>query len=498
MSKRVLIAQIMHETNTFSLLPTDEDSYRRRYLGIGDEIVGQFRGTRTELGGFIDAAERFGWTTVNAVAANATPSGKVTAACWTLLKGAVLDALDKQGPVDGICLALHGAMVTETEDDAEGALLEALRRRLGPRVPIAVTLDLHANVSDAMAENANAIIAYRTYPHIDQFERAAQAADLVNEMMEGRLELSCIVARPPSLDGCDHGRTSAGVGPMVDLLARAAEYEKETGIHAISIHAGFQWSDIHMAGPSVSISHNPAVTRRAKDILDMLVREIWDTRDKQTVHYQTLEVAVAEALKGEDGTGKPLVIADPTDNPGGGGYGDTTNLLRALLEAGVKNACFCPITDPAAVQAGQKAGVGATISVDLGGHTDPAFGAPIKCTGVVKHLGDGRFVHDGPMWKGVVMQMGPTMVLDVDGIEIVVTSNRQQTTDHQAFLTNGIDPLKKSVIVVKSAHHFRAAFEPISRKVIAVDSGSLCSHDWSRFDFKKLRRPIWPLEEVVF
>ena len=322
MSKRVLIAQIMHETNTFSLLPTDEDSYRRRYLGIGDEIVGQFRGTRTELGGFIDAAERFGWTTVNAVAANATPSGKVTAACWTLLKGAVLDALDKQGPVDGICLALHGAMVTETEDDAEGALLEALRRRLGPRVPIAVTLDLHANVSDAMAENANAIIAYRTYPHIDQFERAAQAADLVNEMMEGRLELSCIVARPPSLDGCDHGRTSAGVGPMVDLLARAAEYEKETGIHAISIHAGFQWSDIHMAGPSVSISHNPAVTRRAKDILDMLVREIWDTRDKQTVHYQTLEVAVAEALKGEDGTGKPLVIADPTDNPGGGCYGD--------------------------------------------------------------------------------------------------------------------------------------------------------------------------------
>lgn len=470
MSKRVLIAQIMHETNTFSRLLTAEDAYRRRYLVHGDELPEKFRGTRTEIGGFLDAADRFGWTLVNAIAANATPSGKVTAECWQMLKAGVLDVLDKEGPVDGICLALHGAMVSETDDDAEGALLAAIRRKIGRKVPIAITLDLHANVSDEMAEHADAIIAYRTYPHIDLYERAVQAAGLVNEVMEGRKELACSVARPPSLDGCDHGRTSAGVGPMVDLLAKAAEYEKETGIYAISVHAGFQWSDIVPAGPSVAITYSPSVGSRAQTILEDLVSDIWETREEQTVHYVPLDEAVAEARKGQDGTGKPLVIADATDNPGGGGYGDTTNLLRALLDAGITNACFCPITDPASIEIGQKAGVGATISVELGGKVDPVFGAPISCTGVVKSLTDGKFVHDGPMWKGLAMSMGPTMVLDVNGIDIVVTTNRQQTTDHQAFLTNGIDPKTKDVIVVKSSHHFRAAFEPISRKVIVADS----------------------------
>lgn len=497
MSKRVLIAQIMHETNTFSRLATGEDAYRRRYLVTGPAMAEQFRGTRTEIGGFLEAADKFGWELVHAIAANATPSGKVTAECWALLKGAVLDALDKEGPVDGICLALHGAMVTETEDDAEGALLTAIRRKIGRKVPIAITLDLHANVSDEMAEQANAIIAYRTYPHIDLYERAVQAADLVNEGMMGRRELVCSVARPPSIDGCDHGRTSAGIGPMVDLLAKAAEFEKETGIHAISIHAGFQWSDIVPAGPSVAVTYCPAVSARAQTILETLVRDIWDTRDQNTVHYLPLDEAVAAAKKGRDGTDRPLVIADATDNPGGGGYGDTTNLLRALLDAGIKNACFCPIVDPAAVEAGGAVGVGGVLEVQLGGHIDPAFGAPIACKGVVRSLTDGVFVHDGPMWKGVTMNMGPTMVLDIDGIEVVVTSNRQQTTDRQAFLTNGIDPTTKDVIVVKSAHHFRAAFEPIAREVIVTDSGSLCSHNWSAFDFKKLRRPVWPLDAVT-
>jgi microcystin degradation protein MlrC len=169
MTKRVLISQIMHETNTFSRLATDLDAYRRRYLLRGDEIAPFFRGTRTEMGALLDAGERFGWQLVPAIAANATPSGTVTAECWDELSGAVIKAARERGPFDGVVLALHGAMVAATADDAEGDLLERLRRVIGPDVPVAITLDLHANVTDKMAAHANAIIAYRTYPHIDQY-----------------------------------------------------------------------------------------------------------------------------------------------------------------------------------------------------------------------------------------------------------------------------------------------------------------------------------------
>ncbi|MFW5679611.1 MAG: M81 family metallopeptidase [Pseudomonadota bacterium] len=488
--KRVLVAQIMHETNTFSRLPTDEEAYRRRYLVPAGEMIARFRGTETELGGFVDAAERHGWDLVPAIAANATPSGKVTAACWAMLQDAVLQAADN-GPIDGVCLAMHGAMVTETEDDAEGALLARLREKLGPDVPIALTLDLHANVSEAMAEHASFVVSYRTYPHIDQRARANQAADLVEEVMQGRRRSICTVGRAATLDGWNHGRTQEG--PFVEALARADAFEREPGIHVVSLQAGFGWSDVPFAGPSVIVSHDPAAKGRAEAIITDLLDHLWRTREQNTVPHLPLEAAMAEArVVGE----APLVIADATDNPGAGGYADATNLLKAMLEAGVQNAAFATIVDPAAVAVGERAGVGATLEVDLGGHVDPAYGAPLRCRGVVRHLSDGSFVNQGPMWQGVTLSMGPTMVLGLKGVDVVVSTNRLQTTDLQAFRSQGIEPTTKNVLAVKSSHHFRAAYQPIARKVLVVDSGGLCSHDYRRFPFTKLRRPIWPLDDL--
>ncbi len=485
---RVLVAQVMHETNTFSVLPTDEGAYRRRYLVEGPEIVERFRDTNTELGGVVDAAADFGWTLMPAIAANATPSGKVTGACWAKLRDAVLAAAD-EGPIDGVCLAMHGAMVSETEDDAEGAMLEALRARLGPDVPIALTLDLHANVSDAMAAHANFIVAFQTYPHVDQRERGREAAGLVEAAMRGRIASVCTIGRPATLDGCNHGRTQEG--PMVELECRARAFEREPGIHVVSVQAGFAWSDVPFAGPSVVVSHAPEAKASAEAIVDELCTYIWETREVTTVSLLPLDRAMAEAkLEGS----APLVIADATDNPGGGGYADATNLLRAMLDAGLDNAAFASIVDPAAVALGEAAGVGAAIEVDLGGHTDPQFGPPIACRGIVRHLSDGAFVNDGPMWQGVTMSMGPTMVLGIGGVDVVVCTHRLQTTDLQAFRSQGIEPTGKSVLAVKSSHHFRAAFAPIARKVLVVDSGALCSHDVRRFGFTKLRRPIWPLD----
>jgi microcystin degradation protein MlrC len=495
MAYRVLIAQFMHETNTFSKLPTTLDDYRKRWLIEGEAMVPRFTGTRNEIGGYIDAVKKYGWQPVWAGAANATPSGKLTRECWETIRDMIVNAAKKAGKLDGICLSLHGAMVTETEDDAEGALLELLRGVVGPDVPIVTTLDLHANATLRMAKNANALVSYRTYPHIDGYERAVQAAALVQEAMEGKKKPRCLLVQPAMLEGAEHGRTTQP-GLMLDLLAKADTFEKEPGINVVSIQAGFTWADIPYTGPSVAVSHEPAAEARAKAIAHELIDEIWRRRDEGAAkYYSPLSDGIAAARAGAGKKG-PLVIADGTDNPGGGGYNDTTPVLKALLDAGIENVAFGTIYDPAVVQQAIKAGVGSEIEVSLGGHTDISMGAPVKAKAVVKMLSDGSFKNDGPMNAGVETSMGPTAVLRIGGIDVVTISNRIQTIDLQVFLSQGIDPTAKSVLVVKSVQHFRAAYAPIAREIVLVDSGGICSPDITRLKFTKLRRPIWPLDGV--
>jgi len=496
MAYRVLVAQFMHETNTFSKLPTTLDDYRRRWLIEGEAIVPRFKGTRNEIGGYIDSVAKYGWRPVWGAAANATPSGTLTRETWETIRDMILAAAHKAGKLDGICLSLHGAMVTATEDDAEGALLEALRGIVGPDVPIVATLDLHANATERMARNANALVSYRTYPHIDGYERAVQAAALCQQAMEGKKKPRCLLLQPAMLEGADHGRTTHP-GQMRDLLAKADTFEKEPGINVVSIQAGFTWADIPYTGPSVAVSYEPAAEARAKAIARELVDDVWRRRDETVANtaYRTIADGIAAARAGAGKQG-PLVIADGTDNPGGGGYNDTTPVLRALLDARIENVGFGTIYDPAAVRQAMKAGVGAEIDVTLGGHTDESMGKPVRAKAVVKMLSDGVFTNDGPMNAGVETDMGPTAVLRIGGIDVVTISNRIQTIDLQVFLSQGIDPTAKSVLVVKSVQHFRAAYGPIAREIVLVDSGGICSPDISRLKFRKLRRPIWPLDGV--
>ena len=494
MAYRVLIAQFMHETNTFSKLPTTLEDYRKRWLIEGEAMVPRFTGTKNEVGGYIDAVKKYGWEPVWAGAANATPSGKLTKECWETIRDMIVNAARKAGKLDAVCLSLHGAAVTETEDDAEGALLEALRGIVGPEIPMVATLDLHANATLKMARNANALVSYRTYPHIDGYERAVQAAALVQEALEGRKKPHCLLVQPAMLEGADHGRTTQP-GLMRDLLARADAFEKEPGINVVSIQAGFTWADIPYTGPSVAVSFEPAAGARARAVAAAMLDEIWKRRDESSSDYRPISDAMAAAKAGVGKQG-PLVVADGTDNPGGGGYNDTTPVLQALIDAKVENVAFGTIYDPGTVQQAIKAGVGSEIDVVLGGHTDPSMGGPVKAKAVVKMLSDGSFKNDGPMNAGVETSMGPTAVLRIGGIDVVTISNRIQTIDLQVFLSQGIDPRTRSVVVVKSVQHFRAAYAPIAREIVLVDSGGICSPDISRLKFTKLRRPIWPLDGV--
>lgn len=492
---RVLIAGFKHETNTFSKLPTDLEAYRARGLYFGGEVRSAFEGTNTEIAGFLDASEKNGWEPVLSVVGDATPSGKVTRDAFDIITGNILKVIDDGRPPDAILLQLHGAMVAEHEEDGEGALLSLIRDKVGRNVPIGVTLDLHANVTERMGALADVIVSYRTYPHIDQFETATKCAALIARMMAGDIQPRVTVARGAQLDGVDHGRTTAP-GPMRSILEMADRLAQDNGLLSVSINAGFPWADIADAGPSVIIvanRENDGAAAAAKTLSD----EMWRTREKMTIDLVSAADAVRQARE-LGRVGAPFVIADYADNPGGGGYGDTTGLLRAMIESGVESAAMSALYDPESVAACREAGSGAEIELQLGGKLMPSLGAPVAAKGLVVGLYDGKFKLEGPMATGVALDLGPVAVFKTGGLEVVLASRRAQNFDRQYFKAFGIEPTQRSVLAVKSAQHFRADYAPIASGIGVVDEGGgITSHNYQALDYHNVRRPIWPLDEFA-
>ena len=491
MAKRVLTGEVAHETNTFSKLRTDLAAFRRGALLGANEIPAARRGTRTSLGATFKAADRFDWTLIHPILAHANPSGLVTNDAFEHFAGLLLaDAAN----VDGMLLHLHGAMVTESYQDGEGELLRRLRAVAGPDVPIVVTLDLHGNITQLMADSANALIAVRTYPHVDYYARAMQGAELLNRAMLGEIRPRTVIARRPMLRGLDGGRTQTG--PMRELLDRAADLETDADVLVVSICAGFTAADIYDIGPSVTVTtddNDAAGQVIAEEFMD----HAWATRDFVSVKHRPIADAVAYAKDGEAMSDGPLVIAEVTDNPGSGHYGDATNLLRAMIAADLQNAVFYPIFDPQAVRDAQAIGVGNSGLISLGGkHDVDAGGGPLLVEAGVVAITDGHFRAFGPMAGGVWRDYGLSALLRVGGVEICLITNNSQATDLGQLTSLGIDPTRKATIVVKSAHHFRAAFQPIAREVITCDGGGLGAVILQQAGFKNVRRPIWPLDDI--
>jgi microcystin degradation protein MlrC len=492
--KRVLTARFMHETNTFSRVKTDAALIRRRDFHLDNAIPQAFRSTRSALGATFEAADHFGWTLVHPISANPNPSGVVTDAAFEEIAGMILGAAAAKAPIDGVLLHLHGAMVAQSHEDAEGEFLARLRRRLGPRVPVVATLDLHANVTSRMAENANALVAFRTYPHVDMYERAWQAAELLERAMRGEIRPVTAIARRPMLYGLDRGRHESP--PMAELLARAAAVEASGEALAVSICAGFSRANVRDVGPSVTVTTDGA-DPRARAIAESFMDFAWETREFSSFSLLPVAEAVALARRGRPGD-KPLVVADYTDNPGGGGYGDATALLASLVAAGVRSVAFHAICDPQAVQQGIAAGVGAKTTLVLGGKTDPLMGGgPLSLHGEIVSLTNGRFVAYGPMGGGVERNYGPSMLFRTGGVDIVVITNNGQATDLGQFTSLGIDPTRYATVAVKSMQHFRAAFAPIARDIVLVDTGGLCVEIYTPELFTRVRRPIWPLDPIT-
>ena len=485
---RVFLAMMSHETNTFSNVPTDRAQFEARHLHYGGEIVETFRGTGTCLGGMIEAAERLGVRLVPSVAAAASPAGRVTRDIYTHVKDRLLADLAAAGPLDGVLLDLHGAMVPEGMDDGEGDIVTAVRRAVGPGVPIAVTLDLHGNLTEAMVRGADLLHGYKTYPHVDMAERGVEATERLVDVIGRKIRPTAAFRTPPLMPPIGSQRTA--VGPMRRLYDAAGEMEKDPKVLSISIFAGFPYADIPDAGLGIYVvtDGDPAL---AETLAERLARLAWEHRHEFVHTALPVPEAVRRALAAE---GQPIVMADMADNTGGGAAGDGTEILRELLRVGARSAVVACLWDPQAVKACVEAGVGKSVTLDVGGKVDDRHGAPLRVTGVVRTLSDGRFVHKGPMGRGLPGRLGATAVLDVNDVKVILISYRWQTLDPEMLRFVGIEPSDHKIVVVKSTIHYRAAFEPLAREIVEVDAPGLSSSNLERFRYERIRRPIFPLD----
>ncbi len=487
---RLVVAMMMHETNTFSPVPTEWSRFVERGAYEGEAARRAFTGTNTAFAAFLELAAAAGAETIIPIAAQAAPSRPVARAAYEHMTNAIADAVAKG--CDGALLDLHGAMVAETTEDGEGTLLQRLRR-IGPGLPIAVALDLHCNLTEAMVENATALVGYKTYPHVDMHEAGRHAGRIVLEAMAGRAKPVMAWGQAPLLS--QTLRQGTDDEPMRGLqeAARAAERD---GVLAATVFGGFPLADIRDAGTSVVVvaDGDKAKAERARDrLLDMA----WAGREDFIYRHRGLAEAVAGAKALSDG---PIVLLDHADNCASGGTQDVMAAIAEVMRQGLENVAVAAVWDSAAVEEMRKAGVGRKLTLALGGKMDmPSIGEtghPLEVTGTVRALTNGEWVVRGPMATGVTVHMGPTAVLDTGKIEIVVVSHHHEPFDTGVFTSVGIDPAKKRYLLLKSRIHWRAGFKPLAKHVLTLDGTGVTTSDNSRLAFRKVRRPIYPLDRI--
>lgn len=489
MSFRVLSAEISHETNTFNVHPTTLQCFKDRYLLDGPQALATRGEANTELAGVLDVGRDYGWDVNHVISAAAGPGGRVTRAAFDTLVAPLIPAA--AGKWDGIVLMLHGAMVTDFCEDGEGEILRRLRAVIGPDLPIAVTLDPHANVTAQMCDLAQILVSFTTYPHVDIRATGRRAAEVLQRTMSGDITPRTLRFHRPMLEEANGGRTD--LGPMIERHAMARAYESRKGIYAISINGAFPCADIAEVGPTVLVTCDADRTDH-RAIGETLADDIWARRHEVLNAYMTSAEA-AEVAKSWSASAGPLIIADYADNPGSGAYGDATGLLSALLSEGVDNACFGPLIDPEAAAFLNRQALGGEVTLSIGGKTAPEFGGvPLTVTGTVEWTGDGRVVGSGPILGGLERSFGPTAVLRVAGIDILIVTIAHQMLDLKQFQTFGIDPLRKDIVALKSMQHFRAAFTPIAGRIIVCDSGALCTLNYASLNYINVPRPMFPLD----
>ncbi len=478
MKKKVITLQFQHETNTFSSKSADEQAFKNLCYAFGAAAFESQRGTDTELASFVNVLGGLDDVElIPTVAATANPCGPVTASVYDSVVRAVTDAIRENAPIDGVLFELHGAMVAEGHEDGEGDLLEAVRRIVGKGVPIISSLDLHANVTAKMAKNADALIPYEMYPHTDRYQTGAFAAELTHKTLCGEVKPTMAYRRVPYLLPM-FPTERPEIAPLYKL---AKELEARDGVISVRFAHGFFPSDIAEMGMSVMV-----VTDGDRELADEIADQMAAAIEAATPTLKREFISLDEALDRAELSGEgPIVIADASDNPGGGAIGDTTHILRRILERSVTGAAIATILDPESVEKCVAAGVGATVELELGGKSDPTYsGGPIGVSARVIALSDGKYVFKGKMSHGEIANHGKTAVVDVAGNTVLITTFPRQPYDLEIFRAHGIAPEKQKILVTKSAVHYRASYVEVAREMHAVCLPGLAVPVPTGYEFK--------------
>ncbi|MGO4156584.1 M81 family metallopeptidase [Cupriavidus sp. YAF13] len=488
---KILIARLNHETNTFSPVATPLSSFHPHY---GEDAYRASKGTRTAIGAFIDLAEAAGAELVVPVTASANPSGRVAADAYA----ALCDAIVKAAPgCDAVMLDLHGAMVAQNSDDGEGELLARLREVL-PHAPIAVALDLHGNVTQAMIDHADIAVSFKTYPHVDMYETGEHAGRLLMRMLQQKARPALAWRRLPMVTHTL--RSNTGEGAMQRAVAAARQAEAD-GMLAVSVLAGFGLADI--AAPCLSVlvvaDGSQAAAQAAAD---KLAAQIWAERAGFVYESEPLAESIARAaqLAAQGGNG-PVLLLDHGDNCMSGGTCDDMEVLREALRQGLSGIAVGPVCDPQAVAAMIAAGVDASVTLPVGNKVPLTqlgiYPTPLTLTGRVAAISNGEYVISGPTYTGARIRMGRTVLLDIGAAQVVVTETPQEHWDLGIFTHIGVDPLAQRFLLLKSRMYCRPVFVPIAKAVVECDGGGVTSSRYAQFPFERLTRPVYPLDADV-
>jgi microcystin degradation protein MlrC len=486
---RIAVGGFLHETNTFA--PT-KATYADFVHGGGWPAMAQgmsvlktMRNINVGLAGFVGTAEANGWVLVPTIACAASPCAHVTRDAYERIARQMIDGIEAAGPLDGVYLDLHGAMVAEHLDDGEGEILARVRKVIGNELPLVVSLDLHANVTSEMVEHADALIAYRTYPHVDMADTGRAAARHLALLLQSKRKFAKAFRQLPFLIPISWQCTDDE--PCKSIYAKLAALESDA-VPTLSFAPGFPAADFPDCGPSVfAYGATQADADAAADKVATLVVGHENDFDGRIF---TPDDGIRFAMDLAKGASKPIVIADTQDNPGAGSDSDTTGMLRALVRNKATKAAIGVINDPVSAKLAHEAGEGATVTLALGGKSGIPGDAPYQASFTVEKLSDGMFKAPGPYYGGRDMKMGPSACLRIDDVRVVVGSYKAQLADQAMYRFVGIEPTVQSILVNKSSVHFRADFEPIAEKLIICAAPGAMPADTATLPWTRLRPGI--------
>jgi microcystin degradation protein MlrC len=486
-SLRVAIGGVQHETNTFADTRARFEDFvaADAWPGLtrGPRLIEAVRGVNLPIAGFVDAAEKAGHELHPLLWASAQPSGPVTRDAFERLSGLLIDALRSAPRVDAVYLDLHGAMVAEHLDDADGELLARVRKVVGDAIPVIASLDLHANVSDAMLRAASLLVAYRTYPHVDMAETGARAAGLLprvmpaRQLVRARHQLDFLI---PLVWQCTL------IAPMKELMERAVAGTREP-LLALELTPGFPLADVADTGPCVFGYGTDASVHHA---VEELAAAVAATEPLFVGRLWTIADAVDRALSIANVGLGPVILVDTQDNPGAGGNADTMSIVKALIERDAESAVAGLICDPELASAAHAAGVGRKLTGRLGAKSGWPGESPLDAEFSIEALGDGRFTGTGPFYQGARMELGPMALLKVKGVRIAVASRKQQAADQAMFRHLGVEPSSVRILVLKSSVHFRADFGDLASEILVVAAPGPSPADLSQLPYRKLREGV--------